>query len=115
MHSPRCPNRRSPTVTSLPGPRATSLTARQRLPWNGRWRRLTLTASGRAGAFPAGTTAAPVRARFDLGSPASGPHPSDRFTVADDSQLTGRRVRLPFPDCAVRVSDCEDLRVLNTL
>src|SRR5262249_17762415 len=41
--------------------------------------------------------------------------PSDRFTVPDDSQLTGRRVRLPLPDCAVRVSDCEDLDVLNTL
>jgi len=50
-----------------------------------------------------------------LDSPASGPFPSDRFTIADPSQNTQRRVDLPIPDCAVRQSDCEDLAVINTL
>ena len=30
-------------------------------------------------------------AAFDLANPDSGPFPSDRFTVVDASQLTGRR------------------------
>jgi hypothetical protein len=45
----------------------------------------------------------------------AGPFPSDRFTVADPSQKTGRRVELPLPDCGTRPTDCEDVRVLNTL
>jgi len=56
-----------------------------------------------------------VQAKFGLDSPASGPFPSDRFTIADPSQNTQRRVDLPIPDCAVRQSDCEDLAVINTL
>ena len=43
------------------------------------------------------------------------PFPSDLFTAADASQLTGRRVDLPKPDCAARPSDCADIDVLNTL
>jgi hypothetical protein len=35
--------------------------------------------------------------------------------VADSTQNTGRRVNLPYPDCAIRMSDCEDLDVINTL
>src|SRR5437763_1960837 len=56
-----------------------------------------------------------VEARFDLSSPASSPFPSDRFTVDDHDQKTGLRVSLPKPDCAVRVSDCADIDVINTL
>jgi dienelactone hydrolase len=56
-----------------------------------------------------------VHARFDLRSPAEGPFPSDRFTVSDHTQLTGRRVNLPLPDCYANSSDCEDLAVVNTL
>jgi len=56
-----------------------------------------------------------VHALFDLTRPETGPFPADRFTVADPSHNTGRRVNLPYPDCAVRVSDCEDLDVINTL
>jgi hypothetical protein len=44
-----------------------------------------------------------------------GPFPSDRYTVPDPSQQTGRQVALPFPDCTVRITDCEDVAVLNTL
>jgi Calx-beta domain/Bacterial virulence factor lipase N-terminal len=54
-------------------------------------------------------------AAFGLGALDSGPFPSDRFTVADGSQLTGRRVNLPLPDAATRPSDYADLTVINTL
>jgi hypothetical protein len=56
-----------------------------------------------------------VHALFDLDHPDTGPFPSDIFTVADSTHNTGRRVNLPYPDCSVRVSDCEDLDVINTL
>src|SRR5262245_47764718 len=54
-------------------------------------------------------------ATFDLNTPQSGPFPSDRFTVADASQLTNRRVNLPLPDAATRPSDYADVTVINTL
>ena len=56
-----------------------------------------------------------VHALFNLHHPETGPFPSDVFTVADRTQNTGRRVNLPYPDCTIRVSDCEDLGVVNTL
>ena len=59
--------------------------------------------------------AAGVKAGFDLSSPSGGPFPSDRFTVADPSHNTGRRVQLPKPDCGARPSDCADIDVINTL
>jgi hypothetical protein len=64
---------------------------------------------------PVPVTAAGVEVRFDLATPSGSPFPSDRFTVEDRSHLTGLRVDLPKPDCAVRPSDCADLDVLNTL
>jgi len=59
--------------------------------------------------------AAHVSVRYDLSDPAGSPFPSDRYTVRDWSNATFRRVNLPKPDCAVRVSDCEDIAVINTL
>jgi len=56
-----------------------------------------------------------VHALFNLHHPETGPFPSDAFTVADRTQNTGRRVNLPYPDCTIRVSDCEDLNIVNTL
>src|SRR5713226_2688537 len=57
-----------------------------------------------------------VHARFDLSSPTASPYPSDRFTVADPDQNTGRRIHLPMPtDCIARASDCEDITHLNQL
>ena len=56
-----------------------------------------------------------VHALFNLGRPAGGPFPSDWFTVADRSHLTGLRVNLPKPDCLERPSDCDDIDVINTL
>ena len=54
-------------------------------------------------------------AAFDLDSPDRGPFPSDRFTVADASQLTNRRINLPLPDASSRPSDYADVSVINTL
>jgi hypothetical protein len=56
-----------------------------------------------------------VQALFDLDSPATGPFPSDWFTVPDHTNNTRRRVALPLPDRQEHVSDCEDLAVINEL
>ena len=56
-----------------------------------------------------------VQALFDLSTPTGGPFPSDRFTLADPSQITGVRMNLPKPDCATGPSDCADIDVINTL
>lgn len=59
--------------------------------------------------------AAGIEPRLDLTSPGGAPFPSNRWTVPDRTQLTGVRVALPKPDCAVRPTDCQDINVLNTL
>ncbi|HEX4929274.1 MAG TPA: Ig-like domain-containing protein [Gaiellaceae bacterium] len=64
---------------------------------------------------PAAAHAAGVAPGFDLSSPSGAPFPSNRYTVADATQLTGVRVDLPKPNCTVRPSDCLDIDVLNTL
>lgn len=64
--------------------------------------------------FPAQVLTA-VHAVFELSTPATGPFPSDRFTIPDATNNTRRRVNLPLPECDVRPSDCEDLKVINTL
>jgi hypothetical protein len=56
-----------------------------------------------------------VHPLFDLSEPTGGPFPSDRFTAADPTQMTGVRVGLPKPDCQERASECEDIDVINTL
>ena len=43
------------------------------------------------------------------------PFPSNLYTVADTTQLTGLRIALPQPDCATHPSDCADVAVLDTL
>ncbi|NOT58371.1 MAG: hypothetical protein HOP18_27565 [Deltaproteobacteria bacterium] len=65
--------------------------------------------------WPARVEAAGVQARFGIESPSAGPFPSNLFTVPDPTQNTGLRVNLPKPDCAVRVSDCQNIEVINTL
>ena len=56
-----------------------------------------------------------VHALFDLTDPRGGPFPSNRFTEFDPSNLTGRRVNLPLPDCSTHSDDCEDIVIINTL
>src|SRR5215204_6574235 len=41
------------------------------------------------------------------------PFPSNLFTTSDRTQVTGLRVDLPKPDCAVRPSDCADIVGIN--
>jgi hypothetical protein len=68
-----------------------------------------------AATWPASVEAVGVQARFGVESPSAGPFPSNLFTVPDPTQNTGLRVNLPKPDCAVRVSDCQNIDVINTL
>ena len=56
-----------------------------------------------------------IYASFDLSRPQGGPFPSDIFTVEDATQMTGRRINYPLPDCAVRPTDCDDLEMVNML
>ena len=60
----------------------------------------------------AAMAASGVSVRYDE---AASPFPSNRLTTTDHSNVTFKRVNLPKPDCAVRVSDCEDIDVINTL
>lgn len=59
--------------------------------------------AGWAGARPA--AAAQVESLF----------PTDRLTAPDPRQLTGRRVALPSPDCAVDAAGCDEVRLLDEL
>ena len=49
------------------------------------------------------------------GVQAGQPFPTNLDTVPDATQATGLRVDLPTPDCAVRPSDCADVKILNQL
>ena len=64
---------------------------------------------------PVFAVAAGVSVKLDFSSPSTSPFPSDRFTQPDWTQNTFKRVKLPKPDCAVQVSDCADIDVINTL
>ncbi|MEJ8809855.1 Ig-like domain-containing protein [Variovorax ureilyticus] len=66
-------------------------------------------------AAPVVAMAAGVSVKLDFSSPATSPFPSNRFTRPDWTQNTFRRVNLPKPDCAVMVSECADIDVINTL
>src|SRR5262249_17600346 len=72
-------------------------------------------AAVRGGAHGSCAAEVAVRAGVDLGSRRGGPSPSNSFTVADPSQLTGRRINLPLPDPTTHPSDYDDVQVLNTL
>lgn len=41
--------------------------------------------------------------------------PTNTLTVHDGSQLTGRRVALPLPDCTTNPTDCNSVRLLDQL
>jgi Big-like domain-containing protein len=63
--------------------------------------------------FPAGARAA--TADSPAATKAGQPFPTNLYTVRDEAQITGLRVDLPKPDCAIRPSDCADIDVLDTL
>jgi len=57
-----------------------------------------------------------VQPMFGLDKPSDGPFPSDRFTIADESQNTCERVNLPMPaDCVANKSTCIELGLVNEL
>lgn len=60
----------------------------------------------------AAMAASGVSVRFD---DEASPFPSNRLTRLDFGNVTFRRVNLPKPDCTVRVNDCADIDVINTL
>jgi hypothetical protein len=72
------------------------------------------TALAQSPASPASLSAG-VRVKFEPGDLAGSPFPSDRYTQRDFGNRSFRRVNLPTPDCAVRVSDCQDIAVINGL
>ncbi len=57
------------------------------------------------GLYPTAAVAAEVEALF----------PSDRQTVPDPRQATGRRVALALPDCGTDPAGCDELRLVNEL
>ncbi len=56
-----------------------------------------------------------VVVQFDPSKPEIGPYPTDFLTVPDSTQLTGRRVNLPLPNCDVQPSLCTQLGIINQL
>ncbi len=56
-----------------------------------------------------------VVVQFDPSNPEIGPYPSDFLTVPDSTQLTGRRVNLPLPNCDAQPSLCTQLGIINQL
>lgn len=68
-----------------------------------------------AALLPGAACGAGVQALFDIDGLYTAPFPSDRFTVADNRQITGSRIDLPKPDCTANVSECRDIDSLNEL
>lgn len=62
--------------------------------------------------LPLAALAAGVSVRYDE---AASPFPSNQLTKIDYANVTYRRVNLPKPNCAVQISDCADIDVINTL
>ena len=56
-----------------------------------------------------------VVVQFDPSNPEIGPFPTDFLTVPDSTQLTGRRVNLPLPNCDAQPSFCTQLGLINQL
>ena len=58
---------------------------------------------------------ASVQALFNPNVVEQAPFPSDRFTVPNPANITRFQVNLPLPDCTVRPTECNALKVINTL
>src|SRR5260370_16472858 len=56
-----------------------------------------------------------VKVQFAPASSDVGPFPTDVLTPPATNTVTGRRVRMPLPDCTARPSDCTDLNAINEL
>ncbi|GAC1441669.1 MAG: hypothetical protein NVSMB55_10060 [Mycobacteriales bacterium] len=68
------------------------------------------------GALAPGQAAAATTTVLSGSTPATTPFPDDRWTVADSSQVSGKRIALPTAGCdAQGRSLCDDLALINTL
>src|SRR5580693_251746 len=56
-----------------------------------------------------------VVVRFDPLDPQTGPYPADSLTVPDSTQITGKHVNLPLPDCTASAALCTELGLINQL
>jgi hypothetical protein len=56
-----------------------------------------------------------VQVQFNPADPATGPFPTNYFTLADPAQKTGLRVALPVDNCQSPTGDCAELNLLNQL
>src|SRR5229473_2117678 len=56
-----------------------------------------------------------VQALFNPSALEQAPFPSDQFTIPNPANITQLQVNLPLPDCTVRPTNCNILRVINTL
>jgi pimeloyl-ACP methyl ester carboxylesterase len=56
-----------------------------------------------------------LSASAGFGETATVQFPSDLLTTPDDSQITGKRVNLPLPDCMVQAPQCAELTLANQL
>src|ERR1039458_2543615 len=56
-----------------------------------------------------------VIVRFDPTNPQTGPFPADSLTVPDTTEITGKRVNLPLPDCTALPTLCGQLALINQL
>ncbi len=64
---------------------------------------------------PGYLSGAGVKVLFDPTSAAVGPFPTDFLTVPDPLEKSGLRVNLPLPNCTVRPTDCDEVRLINNL
>jgi hypothetical protein len=71
-------------------------------------------ALGLALATAAGSTAAPAGS-LPAGTLVEALTPSDRQTVPDPRQATGRRIALALPDCGGEPASCHEVRLVNEL
>lgn len=58
---------------------------------------------------------ADVNVLYDVHDPAKAIFPSNLFSELDFAQITSRRVNLPKLSCGVRLVECDDIDVLNSL
>jgi fermentation-respiration switch protein FrsA (DUF1100 family) len=56
-----------------------------------------------------------VSVRFDPTNPQIGPFPTDSLTVPDSTQITGKRMNLPLPDCTALPALCNQLALIDQL
>src|SRR5579872_1861340 len=52
---------------------------------------------------------------FDPSTPATGPFPTDYFTVPDPVQKSGLRIDIPVPDCASQYTSCQEAGLADQL